>query len=513
MADQLQILPITCAGGLDLSRDVLSQGQARAGSAIQLINYEPAVTGGYRRVNGFSNDYGTLPGIGRTLGVCVADSINDGILGCRENGTPGGSYFYKWNATSSAWDSITTPTLSTTAPNKVRFSKLSLTATKQVALTDGINKAAVYDGTTYTQITHADAPTAPKYNTEFQNHLFLAGDATEPTKLFFSAPLAPTDFASANGAGVINVGFDIIAIKQFRDYLYVFGTHTIKRVSGNSLATFTVEGVTSKLGCLATDSVVEISGDLLFLSQDGIRPISGTSRIGDVELETISRSIQPVFLGLPESVDLDGMTSIVVHGKSQFRMFFREDETQGILGGLRSGQQGLHFEFATMLGWNVSAADSGYIGRIEYVIHGGSDGKVHRQEKGYSFDGTDILSVYQTPFIFMENPEQRKITHKVSTYLRSEGSTTINMGVEYDYGDNKVFNPTNYELSTEGAAAYYNEATYDSSAIFDGNPSPVQSTNLAGSGKSVSFRYVTLGTGASHSIQGIVITYETAEMR
>ena len=513
MADQLQTYPITCAGGLDLSRDVLSQGANRAGSAIQLINYEPAVTGGYRRVNGFLNSYGTLPGVGRTLGVVVADSIKDGILGCRENGTPGGSYLYAWNSTTTTWDSVTTPTLSSTAPNKVRFSKMDISATKQVTMSDGVNPAATYDGTTYTQITHANAPTTPKYNTAFQNHLFLAGDSANPTKLFFSAPLAPTDFAAANGAGVINVGFDIVAIKQFRDYLYVFGTHTIKRLSGNSSANFVLEGVTEALGCLASDSVVEISGDLLFLSQDGIRPISGTSRIGDVELETISRNIQPVFLGLPQSVDLDGMTSVVVHGKSQFRMFFREDETQGILGGLRAGEQGLHFEFATLLGWNVSAAATGYIGRIEHVIHGDSNGKVHRQELGYSFDGADVLSVYQSPFIFMENPETRKIIHKASTYMRSEGATEITMGVEYDYGNNTIFNPTNYELSTLGAAAYYNEATFDSTAIFDGNPSPAQTTNLSGSGKSVSFKYVTLGTKASHSIQGIVVTYETAEMR
>jgi len=68
-------------------------------------------------------------------------------------------------------------------------------------------------------------------------------------------------------------------------------------------------------------------------------------------------------------------------------------------------------------------------------------------------------------------------------------------------------------MTTKGAAAYYNEATYNGTAIFDGNPSPIKSTNISGSGKSVAFKYVTNSQDASHSIQGIVITYGTGDLR
>ena len=160
-----------------------------------------------------------------------------------------------------------------------------------------------------------------------------------------------------------------------------------------------------------------------------------------------------------------------------------------------------------MLGIAATAADSGYIGQNEFVIHGTSDGKVHRQEQGNSFAGTNIFSVFQTPFLHMQDPEQRKIFYTVATYLRSEGDNEIVMSVVYDYEDPDSLNPTNFTLSTEGAAAYYNEALYNSTAIFDGNPSPVQRTNISGSGKSVSLKYVTNDTNASHSIQGLVVTF------
>ena len=160
-----------------------------------------------------------------------------------------------------------------------------------------------------------------------------------------------------------------------------------------------------------------------------------------------------------------------------------------------------------MLGLVATCADSGYIGQNEFVIHGDSSGKVQRQEQGNDFDGTDIFSLFQTPFFHMQDPEQRKIFYTVATYLRSEGDNSIVMSAVYDYEDVDVLSPSNFTLTTTGAAAYYNEATYNSTAIFDGNPSPVQRTNISGSGKSASFRYVTNDSNASHSVQGLVITF------
>ena len=84
MADNLASFKVFAQGGLNTSRDVLSQGETQPGSAVALINYEPAVTGGYRKINGFANNYGTVTGTGSVLGVFVADGINDGILACRK---------------------------------------------------------------------------------------------------------------------------------------------------------------------------------------------------------------------------------------------------------------------------------------------------------------------------------------------------------------------------------------------------------------------------------------------
>lgn len=510
--DQLQVQTISCRGGLDTSRDVLSQGQEQPGSAVRLINYEPSLNGGYRRISGFTNSYGTVPGTGKVLGVCVANGVNDGIFACRTPSS-GNNYLHKWNNGTSSWDTITvagTPTM--TGVNKVRMIPYNFTSDK-ILLVDGVNPAAFYNGSTYVQITHANAPNNPSVGADFQNHIFLTGDTSDPYNLYFSAPFSENDFSPASGGGVINVGFPVIQLKSFRNELYIFGTNQIKKLAGTSIADFVLVSVTSDLGCIAADSVIEIAGDLLFLGPDGLRPVSGTDKIGDVNLETVSKSIQAVISDLIANQDLDKISTVVVRQKSQFRILFETAETLGVIGGLRQNQGGISFEFGQLLGIDASCASSGYVGKTEFVIHGDSEGKVHRQELGTSFDGTDIFSLFQTPYLYFGDTEIRKIFYKVSTFFRSEGTNNIIMSVVYDYEDNQVSNPGNFTLSTAGAAAFYNEALYDATAIYDGNPSPVIDTNFSGSGKSVSFRYVTNDSNASHNIQGLSILFGLGDRR
>lgn len=518
MADRISAYKVVSIGGLNTNKDVLSQGVNEPGSAYSLINYEPSTIGGYRRLSGYSNDYGTVPGTGSVLGVMVAEDLNDNIFACRAPAT-GTAYFHRWVDSTSSWSAITTPgSVTMTGVKKVRLIKYNWIQAK-IVLTDGVNPAAVYNGTTYTQITHANAPSAPKYSAVYKNHIFFAGDPAAPFNLYFSAPLNELDFSPANGAGVINVGFEIVQVKQFRDVLYIFGKNSIKSLTGTNIADFVVSEVTTNLGCVVPDSVIEIAGNLLFLGPDGFRPVAGTSNIGDVQLETVSKKIQFTINAIlrdviNESVDVETLSTVVIRRKSQFRLFIPSEGNFGLLGGLRESNNGIGFEFSQIFGIPATCASSGYVGASEFVIHGDAAGKVHAQESGSSFDNQPILSVYQTPYFYFDDPTVRKNFYNVTTFLRSEGASTIALAISYDFDDSVgVFNPANYAITTAGAAAYYNEAVYDADAIFDGNPSPVEKTNIAGSGFSIAFKYVTNDTNASHTIQGLVLNYATNDRR
>lgn len=512
--DNIKTFPVSCQGGLRTNLDPLTQSTQFPGSSVTMINYEPALRGGYRRISGFTPDYGLVPGETDTpvLGAFIFEGLNNGIFACRKP-TSGNNYFHYWNGTS--WTTPTTagaPTM--VGVSRVRFSSWSWSGPRFI-MTDGINPAATWNGTTYTQITHANAPSAPKYSEIFGGHMFLAGDPADPYNLYFSAPLDETEYSPGVGAGVINVGFDIVQVKAFRDTLFIFGNNRIKRLTGNSAADFTVSSVTNNLGCLASDSVIEFNGDLLFLAPDGMRPISATERIGDVELATVSRPIQVLFDRYSANEDLVNVTVLPLRRKSQFRLFFPTSDSLGLIGALRlsGSDQSPSFEFSQLVGIDVYCGSSGYIADEEFVIHGDSNGTLHRQESGQNFNGIPIFSVFQTPYFHMDDPLIRKNYYSSTTFMLSEGVVEVGIGITYDYGSIFVENPSNYALTTSGAAAFYGAAVYDTTDIYDGDPSPVRTTRITGSGTSIALTYVTVLDQPSHTIQALAVEYGLSDRR
>lgn len=717
MADNLKTFTSICTGGLVTNVDALTQASQMSGSAINLVNMEPSLEGGYRRINGYTNGYGTVSGTGKILGAVVSGDIKQGIFAARKPSS-GFNYFHWFNiyytvvvtdnqsasfivgetitaVTSSSdntsinfsatvisktangsgnsivldfgkyplvvfaagnvltggtsthsstvvgtptvigWNAIdstfiaddpdgvctaqttsgaanltidgaladsgavnfytaaslqprkvtitglvgnnnsgvtftitgtnsvgTAQTEAVTGPNgavtisstnyfktitqiaadgaitgnitvgsgagqyrptnptftgveNIRFTKYNW-SNEVVVLTDGVNQAAKYDGTDYIKIHSENAPAAPKYSTVFANHLFLAGDASYPYNLYFSAPSDDLDFSPASGAGVINVGFTITQIIGFRNQLYIFGKDSIKRLVGNNFANFALESVTNDLGCLASDTVIEFGGDILFLGPDGIRPVSGTDRIGDIELATVSKEIQKTFENYTAFEDITKLKAVTVRRKSQFRLFFEDSASLSLIGAVRKGPTTSGaFEYSQLVGIEATAVASGYIGQFEFIIHGDSLGRVHRQEIGNNFNGAEILSVYQTPYYFMDDPEIRKLFYKVKTFLKTEGETEIALGINFNFGDSDVSVPSSFAINTFGTAATYNTvgSNYDAEDIYDGDFVPTKSTAVSGSGDSISITYVTNNTKPSHTIQAVTVTYGLGDRR
>jgi hypothetical protein len=370
--------------------------------------------------------------------------------------------------------------------------------------------------------THTDIANieGSKFVTDFRNHLFFAGSEDNFNRITFSNPNSDLRYDPAGGAGEINVGFPVTGIAKFRDALYVFGKRQIKRLQGNNSSDFVLSEVTSNIGCVASDSIIEIGGDILFLASDGIRPIQGTARIGDIELQTVSKPIQQILQGLPETYDLDLMSSVVIKNKSQFRYFFPNEtgsasDAFGIIGGLRFANNSVGWEFGELLGIRSFVAYSDTINAVETTVHGDLDGYVFKQESGNSFNGSDVLAVYATPFFYFDSTERRKVFHKLSIYTRPEGTSEFNLAVYYDWDDPNKYNPNSYSVSTQGAILRYfsTGGTYGSTFTFGGSSSPVLEKNIQGSGRSVSFVITSVGQQAPYSIQGWGLTFQEAGYR
>ena len=117
----------------------------------------------------------------------------------------------------------------------------------------------------------------------------------------------------------------------------------------------------------------------------------------------------------------------------------------------------------------------------------------------------------------MGNPEQRKTFYSTSTYMSAEGNFSVALSVTYDYDNTDIATPDNLTLSTTSPGAFFdrgtNVAVFDTTDIFDGNPSPVESVTFSGSGKAIALTFVTDDTNESHSIQGFTITHGLGDIR
>jgi len=546
MPERIQSFKAVCKGGLQSSENHLELSESLPGASTKLINYEVSLFGGYRRLNGYelldpaAAEVDPVDGEGPILGLAIYENpatFSTSLIAARKQKTLNEYAFYEY-VPLSGWVKMTLPmgvtrmyndTTTAQTVRKLRYETFNFGSGNQICFVDGVNKAIVYDGTDWYELsaTGTGGPLspggdqiieAPSVVEVFENHLFLGGDVLNPAVIVHSAPNEALDWTSGSGGGQITLGFDLVQFKPFRENLFCFGRNSIKKVSADFNSGFTIAPVTSNIGCIARDSVVELGGDLVFLAPDGIRPVAGTSRIGDVELETISRPIQSIVQFLGRYYNLDTLNAVVVRTKSQLRYFLGDssvvaDESYGIIGGLRAVDTSVQWEFGELRGIRASVCTSGFVGREEFVLHGDYDGKVYRQERGTSFDGRDILSIYQTPYNDFGDTEVRKTMRRINTFIRAEGPFTMNITMTFDWDEPEVKVPNSYSSTSAGAPTKYkgDNINYGSvSAVYGGVEKPVIQTPVQGSGFSAQVTYVTLGTDASHSIQGIVFEFSIA---
>ena len=554
MPDKIQSFKLVCSGGLNSNENHLDLSDNSPGSATRLVNYEPSLFGGYRRIEGyddFDSSYGEVTvagqstGQGKILGLAIfKDDVTNStkIIAARQDFGGSNYSFYHYTA-SIGWrkytlnHSVTRPmTLNGLTVNKLRHAVFNFGTGNKIIFVDGVNPAIVFDGNTWKEIktSHSggydaanntaggdQALNAPALVDVFENHIFISGHEATRAAVAHSAPKDPYTWTAAAGGGQIASGFDVVQIKPFRDDLFVFGNNSIKKINVNSSNNFALDQVTANVGCVARDSVLEIGGDLMFLAPDGFRPVAGTSRIGDVELETVSKPIQATLVDLIANENMDTLNGVVLRSKSQIRYFIGDDSTFasdsiGIIGGLTNSSGSISWEFGELLGIRASVCESGYVGTSEFVLHGDYDGKVYKQEHGTSFNGTDIVSIYATPYLDFGETEQRKTLRKINTFIRAEGPLEMLLSMTYDWGDGDVSTPATYSQTSAGAPTKYAGRNIDYGAanvLYGGSSKPIMTSDIQGSGFAAQATFVTVGQTEPFSIQGMVFEFSAAGRR
>ena len=387
MATQWQTFPIEFKGGLVSNLTPLQQGIQAVGSATQLQNFEPAISGGYKKVLGYSKfNPQVLADSGVIQGVAVTNNTTTTTAVAVRAGK-----FYEITASSI---SSALATGSTTTSTKVRFAHFNFDGTDRIMFVDGVNYPAHYSAGSVTFLTSSNSSDLEDatHVINYKNHLFFAKGST----LVFSSPYSHTDFSAGNGAGSINVGSTITGLIVFREQVIVFTSNSIQRITGSSFADFTLVPVTLDIGCTEDDSIQEVGGDIMFLSPDGLRLLSATERIGDFNLNVPSNTIKSTFDSF--LAGNNNFHSLVIREKSQYRLFgyksssIATESAAGLLATKFAAQGSEGMQWATLKGFEVYSGDSRYLGSNEVILFGGDDGYIYQMEK----EGTIAVNYRQS---------------------------------------------------------------------------------------------------------------------
>lgn len=531
MADQIQSQRVICKGGLNTAENFLLLSTENPGDASQLVNYETSTSGGYRRINGFvqfAEDFPTVtsganPAEGPILGLLIFTDTLGSIRRIAARKLASGD-FYKWYEYTPAvgWEVIAgQPTMTSLGVERVRSEIFTLESAPFVAFVDGVNFGYIWDGFTWYQLDAAATGgyggamvvESPNYVSYFKGSLWFAGDPSSKGVVAASAPNNPFDWTAAAGAIQVLPKFPVVQIKPFRDELYIFGETIISKAVPDLESGFVIEEVTTNTGCVASDSVLEVATNLIFLSPDGIRTVAGTDKIGDVEMSLLSQQIQNTFENVLETFDMTALCGIVLRGKNQFRYFISEAsvpevEAYGIIGAVRTYGGEHEWEYGELRGIQAAVAWSGFANGTEFILHGGFDGVVYQQEQGTSFNGAAITSVYTTPYLDFGDTTLRKNVRRIDLFLRAEGTVALTISLSYDWDRLTVQNPASYDIEEAGGGAIYDAGyLYDSGAIYGGSSQPVFFINTQGSGYSAKISIISSGTIAPFTIQGMVVSF------
>lgn len=525
-------------GGLDLVTPdyILAKNP---GSLKKMVNFESALGGGYRRINGYKQWSTATPSgsATRLYGVC---QYADGIVAVQVDS---GNYNIYFTTDGTTWTQVNkigasdasggltlvnlnaaAQTTRTVGSKQIQFVLYEgNTEYGELFILDGANKVAWFKITGTTTKTYfydeISTFTTAQWGTVYKDHLVVGGDSTNKETVYWSDAFAPTSFTGGT-SGSLKFTDKITGVKAWRDRLFIFGQNGVSELSGiNGVPSVT--SISRNMGCVSGYTIQEIGGDLIWLSPDGFRNLAGTERIDDIELGTISRKINPLIEDILVDINVEDISSFAIRERNQYRMFhckstYTSGQQMGLVGTYKAGSQGLSWEWGELQGIPVACAWSGVNkenaitsldSAKEIILHGGYDGHVylHDDPNTTSFAGSTINAYFETAPIDYGDIGIKKTIRWVNLNGTIEGpNSDVWLKLIYDYDDTGTQQPNPYPLAFYGTFSYYGTGLYGT-AYYSKNGFLNYRILVEGSGFINSFKVYSDNTQGGYTISGLYV--------
>lgn len=337
-----------------------------------------------------------------------------------------------------------------------------------------------------------------------------ANNATAKSTIQFSDLLAG-HVLSTGTAGTLDVsqvwpnGADeIISLAAHNNFLIVFGRRQILIYSNatdpNNL---TLSDAITGMGCVARDSVVATGGDVIFLSDSGVRSLMRTIQEKSAPMRDISANVRDDLV-LEISLETAADIKAVYSDKEAFyllslparQLVYCFDMRAPLPNGANrvttwDGLVPTAFKYTRNK--DLLLGESGYIGKYD----------------GYKDNNNSYLLRYFTNYFDFQSPTVIKIMKKVGVTIIGGQGYPVTLKFGFDYSD--ILNTRQFDLANAAIAEYniaeFNIGEYGGSA-FDN-----KIINIGGSGKVIQLGFETNVFNKSISIQKLDVYVKTGKTR
>jgi len=349
----------------------------------------------------------------------------------------------------------------------------------------------------------------------YKNHLFFAS----PSRIYFSAPFDEFDYSPANGAGELVVPGTIVGLVPLRDSLIIFCKENIHRLVGSDISTFSLQAMTKNTGCISGQSIQEINGDVMYLSETGLSRLSDSDQQSGLGISVISNTIKTEVSALispyvANTLPLTTYPSVYSAEKGSYRIFKYSSNTSaantiGIIGAQVSLNPN-EIQWATLKGIRPTTITTLFdysltnqdLFKILFISDNGLGATtyIYEMDSGNTFDGTAITATYSTPYYTFNDPKMRKNFLKLTMTVEPEGNVTTTVDTLLNYNKSDVIQPPSVVLGT-------------TSSTYGDTTSPSYETLLIGNGESMSLKFVSNTDIPPYVIQSFTVEYSTNDRR
>jgi hypothetical protein len=390
-----------------------------------------------------------VTGSGAIRGIHI---FKNDVYAWRDNAGATAMELYK--STTGGWSNITTTGM-TVAGGSIRaangrFASYNANA-DHMFWVDGVTEGVhVYDGTTYSQITHTNLPSLPPVNIGiWENRLFLV---YATGAIFFSQVGKPDNFDSSTGyAGEIDLGEPVTDLIPAAGKLIIFTRSKIKVLHYGSTTDqfiFKLDDFSNDIGAIS-ETVQALYEQVYFSDDRGPNLLATSAETGGFSAMNIGEKVETEYQS--NKANITGSAVDIVN-RRYFIFYTSGTASNGLVFTINKGRlKGIgRFQLddkATVVAHGITDAGT------PMILFGNDDGMVYLMESGTSFDGDDILTRFITSYFHYGSPRHWKHFLRLHFEIDCGSQMPFTTGVLFDYGSPLLAETSNQSQNVSGGSS------------------------------------------------------------